>query len=66
MPTVQTFAVRETSVSRTANVGMVGKNWLQKRNVGQKWVNLSYLYMPNETTRLRNWLTLFYIYLHYY
>ena len=27
MPTVQTFAVRETLVSRTANVGTVGKNW---------------------------------------
>ena len=27
---------RETSVSRTANVGTVGKNWLQKRNGGQK------------------------------
>ena len=30
---------RETSVSRTANVGTVGKNWLRKRNGGQKWVN---------------------------
>ena len=29
---------RETSVSRTANVGMLGKNWLPKRNGGQKWV----------------------------
>ena len=29
MPTVQTFAVRETNVSRTANVGTVGKNWLK-------------------------------------
>ena len=28
MLTVPTFAVRETSVSRTANVGTVGKNWL--------------------------------------
>ena len=26
MPTAPTFAVRETSVSRTANVGMVSKN----------------------------------------
>ena len=32
MPTVQTFVVRETDVSRTANVGTVGKNWLRKRN----------------------------------
>ena len=76
LPTVPTFAVRETdvprynegtsgtplkpliddsalrplsslrvqvsfssSVSRTANVGTVGKNRLQKRNGGQKWVN---------------------------
>ena len=31
---------RETSVSRTANVGTVGKNWLRKRNGGQKWVNI--------------------------
>ena len=30
---------RETSVSRTANVGTVGKNWLRKHNGGQKWVN---------------------------
>ena len=30
---------RETLVSRTANVGTVGKNWLRKRNSGQKWVN---------------------------
>ena len=30
---------RETSVSRTANVGTVSKNWLRKRNSGQKWVN---------------------------
>ena len=29
MPTVRKFAVRETDVSRTANVGMVGKNWLR-------------------------------------
>jgi len=28
MPTVPTFAVRETDVYRTANVGTVGKNWL--------------------------------------
>ena len=34
MPTVPTFAVRETLVSRTANVG----TWLRKRNGGQKWV----------------------------
>ena len=34
MPTVPTFAVRETDVSRTANVG----TWLRKRNGGQKWV----------------------------
>ena len=26
------------AVSRTANVGTVGKNWLRKRNGGQKWV----------------------------
>jgi len=38
MPTFQTFAVRETDVSRTANVGTVGKNWLRKRNGGQKCV----------------------------
>ena len=35
IPTVPTFAVRETDVSRTANVG----TWLRKRNGGQKWVN---------------------------
>jgi len=29
LPTVPTFAVRETTVSRTANVGMVGKNGLR-------------------------------------
>ena len=29
---------RETSVSRTANVGTVGKNWLRKRNGGHEWV----------------------------
>ena len=28
------------AVSRTANVGTVGKNWLRKRNGGQKWVNV--------------------------
>ena len=33
MPTVQTFAVRETSVSRTANVGTVGKNGLISSHV---------------------------------
>ena len=38
MPTVPTFALRETDVSRTANVGTVGKNRLRKRNGGQKWV----------------------------
>ena len=43
MPTVPTFAVRETSVSRTANVG----NWLRKRNGGQKWVNFSPM-MPRD------------------
>ena len=31
-----------TSVSRTANVGTVGKNWLRKRNGGQKWVKGSF------------------------
>ena len=31
MPTVPTFAVRETDVSRTANVGTVGKNGLKKK-----------------------------------
>ena len=31
---VPTFAVRETDVSRTANVG----GWLRKRNDGQRWV----------------------------
>ena len=31
---------RGTSVSRTTNVGTVGKNWLRKRNGGQKWVNI--------------------------
>ena len=40
MPTVPTFAVQETDVSRTANVGTVGKNWLRRRNGGQKWVKL--------------------------
>ena len=30
MPTVPTFAVRETDFSRTANVGTVGKNWLMR------------------------------------
>ena len=30
---------RETLVSRTSNVGTVCKNWLWKRNGGQKWVN---------------------------
>ena len=25
---------------RTANVGRVGKNWLRKRNGGQKWVKV--------------------------
>ena len=29
LPTVSTFAVRETSVSRTANVGTVGMNGLK-------------------------------------
>ena len=29
LPTVPTFAVRETDVSRTANVATVGKNWLR-------------------------------------
>ena len=38
LPTVSTFALRETDVSRTANVGTVGKNWLWKRNGGKKWV----------------------------
>ena len=38
MPTVPTFAVRETDVSRTSNVGTVGKNWFRKRNGGQKLV----------------------------
>ena len=38
LPTVPTFAVRETLVSWTANVGMVSKSWLRKRNGGQKWV----------------------------
>ena len=39
MPTVPTFAVRETWVSQTANVG----TWLRKRNGGQKWVNRKYI-----------------------
>ena len=43
MPTVPTYAVRETDVSRTAYVGTVGKNWLRKRNGGQKWVNWIWL-----------------------
>ena len=34
MPTIPTFAVRETSVSRTANVGTVGKNELIVRYRG--------------------------------
>ena len=54
MPTVKTFAVRETDVSRhnggasgaplkplrddSALRALSGKNWLQKRNGGQKWV----------------------------
>jgi len=32
---------RETSVSRAANFGTVGKNWLRKRNGGHEWVNVS-------------------------
>ena len=39
MPTVPTFAVRETDVSRTANVGTVSKNWLRKCNGGQECYN---------------------------
>ena len=34
LPILPTFAVRETDVSRTANVGRMGKNWLRKRNGG--------------------------------
>jgi len=34
MPTVPTFAVRETDVSRTTNVG----TWLRKCNGGQKYI----------------------------
>ena len=44
MPTVPTFAVRETDVSRTANVGTVGKNWFRKCNGGQKWIKTMILH----------------------
>ena len=47
---------RETSVSRTANVGMVGKNWLRKRNGGQKWVNSTLLeqnLIPDHVSRIK-------------
>ena len=37
MPTIPTFAVRETSVSRTANVGTVGMNEF-KLNKLQKYI----------------------------
>ena len=33
LPTVPTFAVRETLVSRTANVGTVGKNGLKRGKI---------------------------------
>ena len=37
MPTVPTFAVRETFVSRTANVGTVGKNELNFPPIEKQW-----------------------------
>ena len=42
---------QETSVSRTANVGTVGKNWLRNRNGGQKWVNCVCIFAFRTTTQ---------------
>ena len=43
---------RETSVSRIANVGTVGKNWLRKHNGGQKWVKCVVIHSPANTEQL--------------
>jgi len=46
MPTVQTFAVRETSVFRTANVGTVGKIGCENATVGKNGLKRNHSSLP--------------------